>query len=106
MSSLPETLKEDLDQLDKLEGKYRVTAFLTEDLEDLSPGNEPPCGSCNAKNQMKHWKEVVEQYKPMITWSKVFLNYLSQIVRSIIVVVQGRCGVCLVQEGGQVERVH
>ena len=48
MSSLPETLKEDLDQLDKLEGKYRVTAHLTEDLEDLedlSPGNEPPCGS-------------------------------------------------------------
>ena len=77
MSSLPETLKEDLDQLDKLEGKYRVTAHLTEDLEDLedlSPGNEPPCGSCNAKNLMKHWKEVVEQYKPMITWSKVFLS--------------------------------
>ena len=77
MSSLPETLKEDLDQLDKLEGKYRVTAFLTEDLEDLedlSPENEPPCGSCNAKILMKHWKEVVEQYKPMITWSKVFLS--------------------------------
>ena len=68
MSCLPLTLKEDFDQLDRLEGQYRVTSFLTEDLEDYIP-----CGFCNVKRSVKQWTKLVEEYKPMITFSKVIL---------------------------------
>ena len=66
MSCLPHTLKEDFDQLDRLEGQYRVTSFLTEDLEDYSP-----CRFCNVKEYVKEWTKRVEDYKPMLTFSKV-----------------------------------
>ena len=68
MSSLPETLKEDFDQLVRLEGRYRVTSFLTEDLEDLSP-----CRMCNVKELVKLWAQLVEDHKPTMTFSKVIL---------------------------------
>ena len=75
ISSLPETLKEDFEQLDQLEGQYRVTGMLAEDLEDLSPGKgSPPCGFCNTKDLAKYWTQFVENYKPMITFSKVILS--------------------------------
>ena len=74
ISSLPETLKEDFDQLDRLEGQYRVTGFLAEDLEDLSPGKDPSCGFCNVNNLAKYLTEMVEYYNPMITLSKVILS--------------------------------
>ena len=71
MSGLPKTLKEDFDELDRLEGQYRVTSCLFEDvdLEDLSPGKEP-CGSCNVENLVKQKTEMMEDYKPMITFLK------------------------------------
>ena len=74
ISSLPETLKEDFDQLDRLEGQYRVTGFLTEDLEDLSPGKDPSCGFCNTNNLANYLAVLMEDYKPMITLSKVILS--------------------------------
>ena len=69
ISSLPDTLKEDFDQLDRLEGQYRVTSCITEDvdLEDLSQ----PCGFCNAKGETERIMKIMEDYKPMITVSKV-----------------------------------
>ena len=73
MSRLPETLKEDFDQLDQLEGQYRVTSILMEviDLEDLSPRKGPPCSFCNVKEEAEKMKMIVEHYKPMTTLSKV-----------------------------------
>ena len=73
MSRLPETLKEDFDQLDRLEGQYRVTSILMEviDLEDLSPRKGPPCSFCNVKEEAEKMKMIVEHYKPMTTLSKV-----------------------------------
>ena len=72
-SGLPETLKEDFNELDRLEGQYRVTSCLMEvgDLEDLSPGKEPPCGFCNVNHMSKYWTELVEDHKAIITFSKV-----------------------------------
>ena len=74
MSGLPETLKEDFKQLKRVEGHYRVTGCITEDLEDLSPGKDPSCGFCNANNLAKYLTEMVEYYNPMITLSKVILS--------------------------------
>ena len=68
MSCLPDTLKEDFDQLVRLEGKYRVTSYLTENLDDYSP-----CGFCDVKKSVKRTRKLVEDYKPMITFSKVIL---------------------------------
>ena len=74
-SGLPETLKEDFKQLKRVEGHYRVTGCITEDLEDLSPGKgSPPCGFCNTKDLEMYWTQFVENYKPMITFSKVILS--------------------------------
>ena len=72
-SGLPETLKEDFYELDKLEGRYKVTSFLTEDVnvEDLSLREGPPCFFCNAKRYNDGWAELVENNKTMITLSKV-----------------------------------
>ena len=77
ISSLPDTLKEDFDQLDRLEGQYRGTSCITEDvdLEDLSPGRAPPCGFCNAKAETERIMKIMEDYKPMATLSKVILSY-------------------------------
>ena len=75
ISSLPEALRKDFEELDRLEGQYRVTNFLT-DLEDLSPGKGPPCGFCTHKEEAdRKWKKkLVEKYKPKITMSKVILS--------------------------------
>ena len=72
-SELPETLKEDFDQLNRLEGQYRVTSILMEaiDLEDKSPRKGPQCGFCNVKEEAEKMKPVVKHYKPMTTLSKV-----------------------------------
>ena len=77
ISSLPETLKEDLEQLDRLEGQYRVTSYHIEvfELEDLSPREGPPCSFCNAKERAKYGMKIMEDYKPMATLSKVILSY-------------------------------
>ena len=73
ISSLPETLKEDFSQLDRLEGEYRVTSMLVDvaDLEDLSPRKGPPCGFCNDKeveNMVKKfvWHELVTTVSKVI----------------------------------------
>ena len=76
ISSLPDTLKEDFNLLDRLEGEYRVTSFLPEavGLEDLSARIGPPCNFCNLKEKSEERKTVVEQFKPTITMSKVKLG--------------------------------
>ena len=85
INSLPETLKEDFNQLDRLEGEYKVTGFLTEDLEDLSPGEgSPPCGFCNSKDVARYLTELVDYYKPTITLFKVILSDWSQLMGSRI----------------------
>ena len=71
MSSLPETLKEDFDQLARLEGRYWVTSFFTEELEDLE--DLRPCDKCDVEKQVKHGAKTIEKIKPMITFSKVIL---------------------------------
>ena len=76
ISSLPETLKEDLEQLDRLEGQYRVTSYHIEvfDLEDLSPRKVPPCSFCNSKERAEKGMKIVEDYKPLTTFYKVILS--------------------------------
>ena len=75
-SGLPETLKEDFNELDRLEGQYRVTSCLVEifNLEDLSPRKGPPCGFCNTEEKTKKRTKIVENLKPMTTFSKVILS--------------------------------
>ena len=75
-STLPETLREDFDQLDRFEGEYRVTSFLIEFLgvEVSSPRKGFPCGFCNAKAVEEKMMNIVELYKPMTTLSKVILD--------------------------------
>ena len=72
VSSLPETLKEDFIQLDRLEGEYRVTGMLVDvaDLEDLSPRKGPPCGFCNDKEVANMVRKFV-WHELMTTVSKV-----------------------------------
>ena len=67
MSSLPETLKEDFDQLVRLEGHYWVTSFFTEELEDLE--DLRPCDKCDVEKQVKHGAKTIKKIKPMITFS-------------------------------------
>ena len=73
ISSLPGIFKEDFEKLDRLEGQYRVTSYLIEifDLEELSPRKGPPCGFCDAKEETKKRTQIVEEYKPITTFSKV-----------------------------------
>ena len=74
ISSLPRTLKEEFDQLYRLEGRFRVTNLLVEvvDLEDLDPREVPPCSACkDVKEDAEKMKTVAEKYKPTITFSKV-----------------------------------
>ena len=74
MSELPQTLKEDFDQLDRLEGQYLVTSFIVEvvDLKCLSP--RKGCGFCTGKEVAEEMKTIMEAFKPMITLSKVILD--------------------------------
>ena len=76
ISSLPETLKEDFEQLDRLEGQYRMTSYHTEvfDLEDLGPRKGPPCSFCNAKERTEEGMKIMEDNKPLTTFYKVILR--------------------------------
>ena len=75
ISSLPKTLKEDFYQLDRLEGRYRVTGFLVEDVdsENLSPRNSPPCSFCAAKKVVETRMKIMDNYKLIANFSKVIL---------------------------------
>ena len=75
ISSLPKTFREDFDQLDRLEGRYRVTGFLVEDvdLEDSNPRNGPSCGFCDTKEEAERKRMITEDYKPTAVFSKVIL---------------------------------
>ena len=75
ISSLPETMKEDFEKLNRFEGQYRVTSFLMEevDLETSIPRKGPLCSYCNVKLVAKRQKTILEYYKPMTTFSKVIL---------------------------------
>ena len=107
ISSLPKTLKEDFDMLDRLEGRYRVTGFLVEDVdsEDFSPRKGPPCSFCTAKEQTEKRMNATEDYKPMATFSKVILISIYE-VKTRTDIAQGGGGVGDVQDGGQVDRIH
>ena len=70
MSRLPQMLKEDFKHLGRLEGQYRVTGFLTEDFEDLSPEKGQPCDFYNVKDLAIYWTEFVEDFKPTITFPR------------------------------------
>ena len=74
VSSLPETLKEEFNQLDRLEGEYRVTSMLVDvvDLEEFSSRKGPPCSFCNVKALAEMMKRAV-RHDPMITVAKVIL---------------------------------
>ena len=76
MSSLPDTLREDFDQLDRLQGQFRVTSILIEvvNVVDMSSGEGPPCGFCNVKEETEKFRTLLEQLKPMTTLSKVILS--------------------------------
>ena len=77
MGGLPETLKEDFEKVDRLEGQYRVTSFLFEDvnLEEESPRKGPPCVRCSVKGAVESIKKTfVEKYNPMIRLSKVSVS--------------------------------
>ena len=73
ISSLPDTLKEDFEKLDRLESQYLVTSFHMEvgDLEVSGPGNGPPCTFCNVKEEAEKINTIVVHHKPMMTFSKV-----------------------------------
>ena len=73
-STLPDTLREDFEQLDRFEGQYRVTSFLIKvvNLEPgLSPRKGPPCVWCNVKEVESMRKTILEEYNPIIRLSKV-----------------------------------
>ena len=74
ISSLPETIKEDFEKLNRFEGEYRVTSMLVEavDSDDLSPRKGPSCSFCNVKAVAEKMEETVRQ-ELMITVSKVIL---------------------------------
>ena len=78
ISCLPETLKGDFKQLDRLEGQFRMTSYHIEvfDLEDLSPRKVPPCSFCNSKERAKKGMKIMEDYKPLTTFYKVILGEL------------------------------
>ena len=82
ISRLPKTLKDDFDQLDKLEGQYMVTSIHMEviDLEDSKPSNGPRCGFCNVKEEAEKMKMIVEHYKPMTKFSKVEVGFIVMMI--------------------------
>ena len=69
-SGLPETLKEDFEKLDQLEGQYKVTSIRLEVVDMKGP----LCSFCYVKDEAEEMKKMVEQYKPMTTLSKVILS--------------------------------
>ena len=75
ISSLPKTLKEDFEMLNRMEGRYRVTKYIFElfDLEDLGPRKGPPCSFCTVKALTEKCGGTVEDYKSINTFSKVTL---------------------------------
>ena len=107
ISSLPETMKEDFEKLNRFEGQYRVTSFLMEevDLEASIPRRGPLCAYCNVKNEAERQKTILEYYKSMTTFSKVILISIQE-MKTRIYIAQGGGGVVDVQDGGQMDRVH
>ena len=83
MSELPQTLKEDFAELDRLEGQYLVTNFIVEvvDWKDLSPRKGRQCGFCTGKEVAEEMKTIMEAFKPMITLSKVILDMTFKFLR-------------------------
>ena len=75
-STLPDTLKEDFDQLDRFEGDYMVTSVKVEvvGFEILSGKTGQPCEWCNAKEKEEEKKFMVKLLRPMTTLSKVILS--------------------------------
>ena len=76
ISCLPETLKGDFKQLDRLEGQFRMTSYLIEvfNLEDSNPRKGPTCSFCNSKERAKKGMKIMEDYKPLTTFYKVILS--------------------------------
>ena len=82
MSGLPETLKEDFEKLDRLEGRYRVTSFHIEvvNLDDLSPRKRAPCNFCiNEEEFIPRTEEFMPIDNVAISLSKVILKYCFRI---------------------------
>ena len=78
MSGLPETLKEDFEKLDRLEGRYRVTSFHIEvvNLDDLSPRKRAPCNFCiNEEEFIPRTEEFMPIDNVAISLSKVIIKY-------------------------------
>ena len=69
ISSLPETLKEDFSQLDRLEGEYRVTSMLV-NVVDSRKG--PLCSFCNDEALAEMMNKTV-RHELTITVAKVIL---------------------------------
>ena len=77
ISSLPETLRGDFKQLNRLEGQYRWTSYLVEvfNWEDSSPIKSQSCSFCiNAKEEGEKGMKFVEDYKPLTRFYKVILS--------------------------------
>ena len=74
-STLPDTLKEEFDQLNRFEGEYMVTSIKAEivGFEILSGKTGQPCEWCNAKEKEEEKKFMVKLLRPMTTLSKVIL---------------------------------
>ena len=72
-STLPDTLKEDFDQLNRFEGEYMVTSIKAEvvGFEVLSGKTGQPCEWCNAKEKEEEKRLMVLLFQPMTTLSKV-----------------------------------
>ena len=71
-SGLPETLREDFNQLEKLEGQYRETTVHIEVVDRKGP----LCRFCDFKEETKtdNMKEYVEEDQTITTLSKVILS--------------------------------
>ena len=94
ISRLPKTLKDDFNQLDKLEGQYRVTSIhlhmvidLVIDLEDSKSSNGPRCGFCNVKEEAEKMKMIVEHYKPMTKFSKVEVGFIVMMITNMVMII-------------------
>ena len=71
-SGLPETLREEFNQLEQLEGQYRETTVHIEVVDRKGP----LCWFCDFKEEMKtdNMKEYVEEDQTITTLSKVILS--------------------------------
>ena len=69
LTVLPENLRDELDLIDQLEGRYRITSYLQDavaDMNNLAPRKSPPC------HQTRHdLAEKLEREKPVMVVKKV-----------------------------------